>query len=105
MANNLFRRSGFAALLLLLIPFVFVASLFWRIVPAPAQVQTYTYVGQPFNPANCKTDSNHTYVPGNITGSLTLTGLASGFQAPSIPRAPMYLRSPRLPMAWAFLLI
>ena len=105
MRNISSRGPGFVALLLFLPAFIFVASLFWHIAPAPAQVQTFTYTGEAFNQANCGNDATHTYVPGNITGSLTLTGLASGFQAPSIPRAPMYLRSPRLPMAWAFLLI
>jgi hypothetical protein len=79
MRNILRHGPRFGALLLLLPALVFVVSLFWRIGPAPAQVQVYSYAGQGFNPSNCKTDGTHTFEPGYVTGTLILTGLASGY--------------------------
>jgi hypothetical protein len=50
MRNISIHGPRFAALLLFLPALVFVASLLWSIVPAPAQEQVYTYTGQAFDP-------------------------------------------------------
>jgi len=47
--------------------------------PAAAQVQTFSYQGQAFNPANCVDDPDHTFVSGNITSSVTFVGLSSSY--------------------------
>ena len=81
MLNNLFRgpRAGLLLLSLVLPALVFVTVLLADIGQAPAQVQTLYYQGQAFNSADCTPDSSHTCEGGNVSGSVTLIGLPSGY--------------------------
>jgi len=78
LGNKISRSSGFGALLFVLPALVFVASLFWPIIQAPAQVQTYNYIGPAFDVPTCQILYGTTNYPqcvgGNITGSITTVG-------------------------------
>src|SRR5438477_12373270 len=75
MRNILIRRGpGFAAFLLFLPAFIFVASLFWRIAQAAA-VQTSYYQGPAFDIPYCQSQVGPGLcVGGSITGSVTTSG-------------------------------
>jgi len=73
MRNILHRGPRFAALLLLLPALVFVASLFWHIVPAPAN--TSYYRGPALDIPYCQVHGGScTCENGSITGSVTTSG-------------------------------
>ncbi len=57
----------FAALLLFLPALVFVASLFWHIGQAPAQVQTYSYIGPAFNVPYCESFIRHSALHATVS--------------------------------------
>src|SRR5271163_3358042 len=46
---------------------------------ARAQVQTYTYTGQPFDPSACVDGGDYTFQAGSVTGQATFVGLAPGY--------------------------
>src|SRR5271154_2711430 len=82
MRNIVNHGPRFAALLLLLPPLLFIASLLWNIVPAPAQSQTYEYVGPPWDIPTCESITGQTAPPcsnGSVTASVTFKGVASGY--------------------------
>jgi len=80
MRHILNHGPRFGALLLLLPALLFVASLFWRIGPAPAQEQIFTYQGQAFtNTGICTPGPPVTCVGGSISGSVVFNGVAAGY--------------------------
>jgi YD repeat-containing protein len=81
MRNILHRGPRFAAFLLLLPALVFVLSLLWQIVPAPAQTQTFQYIGPAWSISDCQ--GLGLGVPpctnGSVAGFVALDGVASNF--------------------------
>jgi hypothetical protein len=99
MRNIVNHGPRFAALLLFLPAFAFMASLFWHIGQAPAQVQTYSYTGPAFNFSACLLSygtsppcvgssiaGSVTFImPAGYSGSLSTSKIiAYGFSAPGI---------------------
>jgi RHS repeat-associated protein len=79
--NNLCRGPGFGALLLSLPALAFILSLLWQIVPAPAQVETFTYQGPAFDVAYCNMviGAPGYCRNGSVTGTATIYGYPSNF--------------------------
>src|SRR5262249_17985306 len=80
--RNIFKGPGFGALLLVLPGLVFILSLLWQIVPAPAQVATFTYQGPAFDMALCQTwvaGPPSLCRTGSVTGTATIYRYASNY--------------------------
>src|ERR1700730_6278969 len=72
----------YAAWLLLLPILAFVARLFWHIGPAPAQSQTYEYIGPDFSIPTCEGLTGQGSPPctnGSIIGSVRLNGVTATY--------------------------
>ena len=81
MQNIVNHGPRFAPLLLILPALVFVLSLLWSIVPAPAQVVGY-YIGPPWDISACESLFHTTAPPcinGSVVGSVTFAGVSSTF--------------------------